>query len=198
MLSVTQVSPRSNGTVRVRGLASSGRYASNGYGPYGVGAYGALGYGYANAADLQLPLRRCARTARSTTSASTAANSAGAMDQGRAPVHAGALFLCARFSEGSARWLCNHSRIRAFKRATGTNDEQCMKSSAADDAAQQDLCGRLRRSLRLAALPMALPIAARPAAAQAPLRRRDRRILPRPRRRALVVRAGAGNAAASS
>ena len=52
VLSVTQVSPRSNGLIRVRGLASSGRYAYNGYGPYGVGAYGALGYGYANAADL--------------------------------------------------------------------------------------------------------------------------------------------------
>ena len=52
VLSITQVSPRSNGTVRVRGLASSGRYAMNGYGPYGVGAYGAAGYGYANAADL--------------------------------------------------------------------------------------------------------------------------------------------------
>ena len=52
VVSVTQVSPRSNGTMRVRGLASSGRYATNGYGPYGVGAYGAAGYGYANAADL--------------------------------------------------------------------------------------------------------------------------------------------------
>jgi hypothetical protein len=52
VLSVTQVSPRSNGLIRVRGLASSGRMAYNGYGPYGVGAYGALGYGYANAADL--------------------------------------------------------------------------------------------------------------------------------------------------
>jgi hypothetical protein len=52
VVSVTQVSPRSNGMVRVRGLASSGRYAYNGYGPYGVGAYGAMGYGYANAADL--------------------------------------------------------------------------------------------------------------------------------------------------
>lgn len=52
VLSVTQVSPRSNGLVRVRGLASSGRYAMNGYGPYGVGAYGAAGYGYANQADL--------------------------------------------------------------------------------------------------------------------------------------------------
>jgi hypothetical protein len=44
VLSITQVSPR--------GLASSGRYASNGYGAYGMGAYGALGYGYNNAADL--------------------------------------------------------------------------------------------------------------------------------------------------
>lgn len=52
VVSVTQVSPRGNGLIRVRGLASSGRYASNGYGPYGVGAYGAMGYGYANAADL--------------------------------------------------------------------------------------------------------------------------------------------------
>ena len=52
VVSVTQVSPRSNGLIRVRGLASSGRYASNGYGPYGVGAYGAMGYGYANSADL--------------------------------------------------------------------------------------------------------------------------------------------------
>lgn len=52
VLSITQASPRGNGMIRVRGLASSGRYAYNGYGPYGVGAYGALGYGYANAADL--------------------------------------------------------------------------------------------------------------------------------------------------
>jgi hypothetical protein len=52
VLSITQVSPSRNGMVRVRGLASSGRYASNNYGPYGVGAYGALGYGYQNAADL--------------------------------------------------------------------------------------------------------------------------------------------------
>jgi hypothetical protein len=52
VVAVTQVSPRSDGLIRVRGLASSGRYASNGYGPYGVGAYGAMGYGYANAADL--------------------------------------------------------------------------------------------------------------------------------------------------
>jgi hypothetical protein len=52
VLSITQAQPRGNGTVRVHGLASSGRYASNNYGPYGVGAYGAAGYGYANAADL--------------------------------------------------------------------------------------------------------------------------------------------------
>ena len=52
VLSVTQVAPRNNGMIRVRGLASSGRMAYNGYGPYGVGAYGALGYNYANAADL--------------------------------------------------------------------------------------------------------------------------------------------------
>ncbi len=45
VLNVTQVVPR-GGTVRVRGLATSGRYANNGYGPYGVGAYGALGYNY--------------------------------------------------------------------------------------------------------------------------------------------------------
>lgn len=43
VLSVTQVTPRSS-TVRVRGLATSGRMA--GYGPYGVGAYGAMGYQY--------------------------------------------------------------------------------------------------------------------------------------------------------
>ena len=38
--------------MRVRGVASSGRYAYNNYGPYGYGAYGALGYGYANSSDL--------------------------------------------------------------------------------------------------------------------------------------------------
>ena len=53
VLSITQAEPRGNGTVRVRGLASSGRYAySNGYGPYGVGAYGAAGYGYAKPARI--------------------------------------------------------------------------------------------------------------------------------------------------
>jgi hypothetical protein len=45
VVSVTQVVPRQN-SIRVRGLASSGRLAYNGYGPYGVGAYGAVGYGY--------------------------------------------------------------------------------------------------------------------------------------------------------
>ena len=43
VLSVTQVVPRGS-TVRVRGLATSGR--ASGYGPYGAGAYGALGYAY--------------------------------------------------------------------------------------------------------------------------------------------------------
>jgi len=48
---ITSSTPTRSG-MRVRGLASSGRYAYNSYGPYGYGAYGALGYGYANAADL--------------------------------------------------------------------------------------------------------------------------------------------------
>jgi hypothetical protein len=43
VLSITQVRPDRYGGVRVRGLASSGRYA---YSPYGYGAYGALGYNY--------------------------------------------------------------------------------------------------------------------------------------------------------
>ena len=43
VMGVTEVTPRRS-TVRVRGLATSGR--SYGYGPYGVGAYGALGYSY--------------------------------------------------------------------------------------------------------------------------------------------------------
>jgi hypothetical protein len=38
--------------MRIRGLATSGRYAYNNYGPYGYGAYGALGYGYDASADL--------------------------------------------------------------------------------------------------------------------------------------------------
>ncbi|HUE78581.1 MAG TPA: hypothetical protein VMN38_02995 [Sphingomicrobium sp.] len=44
VLSFTRVTPNRS-TVRVRGLATSGRTA--GYGPYGVGAYGAMGYSYA-------------------------------------------------------------------------------------------------------------------------------------------------------
>jgi hypothetical protein len=51
VLSVTNESPTRNG-MRIHGLASSGRYASNAYGPYGVGAYGALGYGANAGADL--------------------------------------------------------------------------------------------------------------------------------------------------
>ena len=42
VLSITQVNAR-NDSVRVRGLANSGRYANN---SYGYGAYGAVGYGY--------------------------------------------------------------------------------------------------------------------------------------------------------
>lgn len=48
VLSITRVVPRAQ-TVRVRGVASSGRLA---YNPYGVGAYGMLGSNYAQAADL--------------------------------------------------------------------------------------------------------------------------------------------------
>jgi hypothetical protein len=42
VLNVTQVNPRRT-TVRVQGLASSGRHA---YNPWGVGAYGAVGMAY--------------------------------------------------------------------------------------------------------------------------------------------------------
>ena len=49
VLSVTQVTPRAQ-TVRVRGLASSGRLA---YNRYGVGAYGMLGSNYALSPDLR-------------------------------------------------------------------------------------------------------------------------------------------------
>ena len=51
VLGITKVTAN-NGYVRVRGIASSGRYAYNNYSPYGVGAYGALGYGYQQSADL--------------------------------------------------------------------------------------------------------------------------------------------------
>ena len=40
-----------NVSMRVRGIADSGRMAHN-YGPYGYGAYGAVGYNYAAAGDL--------------------------------------------------------------------------------------------------------------------------------------------------
>jgi len=43
VVSVTQVDPRRS-SVRVRGLATSGRFAA--YSPYGIGAYGAAGYAY--------------------------------------------------------------------------------------------------------------------------------------------------------
>lgn len=48
VLNVTRETPTRYG-MRIRGLASSGRYAYNSYGPYGVGAYGALGYNNASA-----------------------------------------------------------------------------------------------------------------------------------------------------
>lgn len=51
VLSITQTRPTRSG-MRVRGLATSGRYAYNNYGPYGVGAYGSLAYGYNQQADL--------------------------------------------------------------------------------------------------------------------------------------------------
>ena len=47
VLSITRVDPNRS-SIRVRGLATSGRYA---YNPYGYGYYGALGAGYA--ADLE-------------------------------------------------------------------------------------------------------------------------------------------------
>lgn len=51
IVSITSSTPTRSG-MRVRGLATSGRYAYNSYGPYGYGAYGALGYRYNAAADL--------------------------------------------------------------------------------------------------------------------------------------------------
>jgi hypothetical protein len=44
VLSITQATPTRSG-MRVRGLASSGRYAYNNYGADGVGASGSLAYG---------------------------------------------------------------------------------------------------------------------------------------------------------
>jgi hypothetical protein len=51
VVGITRVTPNT-GYVRVRGLATSGRYAYNSYSPYGYGAYGALGYSTAAQADL--------------------------------------------------------------------------------------------------------------------------------------------------
>ena len=51
VIGITQQTQTRSG-MRIRGVASSGRYAYNSYGPYGVGAYGALGYGANAAADL--------------------------------------------------------------------------------------------------------------------------------------------------
>lgn len=43
VMAITRVDPRSNGSIRVRGVANSGRYAQS---PYGYGMYGASGAGY--------------------------------------------------------------------------------------------------------------------------------------------------------
>jgi hypothetical protein len=51
VVALTSTTPTRTG-LRIRGLASSGRYAYNNYSPYGVGAYGALGYGANQSADL--------------------------------------------------------------------------------------------------------------------------------------------------
>ena len=51
VVSITRVEPRRN-SVRVAGLASSGRMAYN-YGPFGIGAYGMLGSAYNQPADLR-------------------------------------------------------------------------------------------------------------------------------------------------
>jgi hypothetical protein len=51
VVAITSSTPTRMG-MRVRGLATSGRYAYNSYGSYGYGAYGALGYRYNAAADL--------------------------------------------------------------------------------------------------------------------------------------------------
>ena len=51
VVGITSTSPTRSG-MRIRGVATSGRYAYNGYSPYGMGAYGALGYNTAASADL--------------------------------------------------------------------------------------------------------------------------------------------------
>ena len=57
VLSITQATPTRTG-MRIRGLASSGRMASNGYGPYGVGAYGGAGLRLCQPGRPVVPLRR--------------------------------------------------------------------------------------------------------------------------------------------
>lgn len=52
VLGITSTTQTRSGMIRIRGIASSGRYAANNYSPYGVGAYGAVGYGTSAAADL--------------------------------------------------------------------------------------------------------------------------------------------------
>ena len=52
VVAVTSMNQTRSGILRVRGLASSGRYGYNSYSPYGVGAYGSLGYNAASTADL--------------------------------------------------------------------------------------------------------------------------------------------------
>ena len=64
VVGITSIQPRSYGTVRVNGIATSGRYAYNSYNPYGAygyGAYGSLGYNTAAMADLSF---RCDVDAR--------------------------------------------------------------------------------------------------------------------------------------
>ncbi|MGE5562732.1 MAG: hypothetical protein ACM3ZV_05405 [Bacillota bacterium] len=51
VVGITSTTPTRSG-MRIRGIATSGRYAYNGYSPYGMGAYGALGYNTAASADL--------------------------------------------------------------------------------------------------------------------------------------------------
>jgi hypothetical protein len=51
VVAITSSTPTRSG-MRIRGVATSGRYAYNSYSPYGYGAYGALGYGTSASADL--------------------------------------------------------------------------------------------------------------------------------------------------
>jgi hypothetical protein len=52
VLGVTSATQTRSGLIRIRGIASSGRYSTNNYGAYDAGAYGSLGYGTSAAADL--------------------------------------------------------------------------------------------------------------------------------------------------